>query len=116
MDQDSEPKLNIQYREPAQKDPQSDNHVSTESEDSANALLLSPTRNPGKIIPSKIEITFGDKTSTVIFITKQLARKTIARKELEPSGTLKPQWNFIENGTITNYSPNTITLDTDNRQ
>ena len=90
--------------------------MTSESDDSENAPLLSPTRTPGKIIPSKLEITFGDKTSTLIYGRKQIARKTIARKAPEPSGTLKPQWNRIENGTITNYSPHTITLNTDNRK
>ena len=51
-----------------------------------------------------------------MFSKKQLAPKTIARKAPEPRGTLKPQWNIVENDTITNYSPHTITLDTDNRK
>ena len=34
----------------------------------------------------------------------------------EPSGISKPQRNIIENGTITNYSPQTKTLDTNNRK
>ena len=89
MDQDSEPKLNIHYREPAQKETQSGNNTATENEDSENAPLLSPTRTLGKTIQSKIEITFGDKTSTVIYGRKQLARKNIARKAPEPRGTLK---------------------------
>ena len=114
MDQDSEQELNIQHREVALKEPQSGNNTATESEDSENAPLLSRTRTPGKIIPSKLEITFRDKTSTVICRKKQLAQKTIARKATEPRGTLKPQGNIIENGTITNYSPHIITLDTDN--
>ena len=29
---------------------------------------------------------------------------------------LKPQWNITPDGTITNYSPHTITLDTNNRK
>ena len=53
MDQDSEPELNIQYREAAQKEPQTGNNTATESDDSENAPLLSPTRTPGKITPSK---------------------------------------------------------------
>ena len=116
MNQDSEPDLNVQCRDAAQKEPQAGNTTATESDDSGNVPLLSPTRIPGKITPSKLEITFGDKTSTVIYGRKQLARKTMARKSPEPRGTLKPQWNIIENGTITNYSPHTITLDTDNRK
>ena len=51
-----------------------------------------------------------------MYSKKQLARKTIARKAPEPRGTLKPQWNIVENDTITNYSPHTITLDTDIRK
>ena len=76
--------------------------------------MLSSTRTPCKIISSNLEITIGDKTSTEIYCRKQIARKTIASKEPEPRGTLKPQRNIIENGTITNYSPHTITLDTNN--
>ena len=91
MDQDSELELNIQYREAAQKEPQTGNNTATEIDDSENAPLLSPTRTPGNITPSKLEITFGDKTSTVIYGRKQLARKTVARKAPEPRGTLKPQ-------------------------
>ena len=39
-----------------------------------------------------------------MYTKRQLARKTIARKAHEPRRTLKPQWNIIENGTVTNYS------------
>ena len=116
MDQDSEPELNIQYREDAKKGTRPEVNIASESDDSENAPLLSPTRTPGKIIPSKLEVTFGDKTTTLIYGKKQVARKSIARKAPEPRGTLKPQWNIIENGTITNYSPHTITLDTNNRK
>ena len=106
----------MQYKQPQQKDTHTNSPASTESEDSTNAPLLSPTRTLGKTTSSKIEITFGDKISTVTFSKKQLARKTIARKEPEPRGTLKPKWDDIENGTITNYSSHTKTLDTDNRK
>ena len=116
MDQDSVPEVNIQYRETAKKHTRPGFNIASESDDSENASLLSPTRTPGKITRSKLEITFGDKTSTVIYGRKQIARKTIAPKAPEPRGTLKPQWNTIENGTITNYSPHTIKLDTNNRK
>ena len=116
MGQDSEPKPNIQYKEGPKEILHRDNNSSNESDDSENAPLLSPTRTPGKIIPSKLEITFGDKTSRIIYIKKQVARKTVARKAPEPRGFLKPQWNIRENGTITNYSPHTITLDTNYRK
>ena len=61
-------------------------------------------------------ITFGDKTTTINNTRKQVARKTPARRATEPRGTLKPLWNIIPDGTITNYSPTTITLDTHNRK
>ena len=91
MEKDSEPELNIQYREEAQKEAKFGNNITSESNESENAQLLSPTRTPGKIIPSKLEITFGGKTSILIYGRKQIARKTIARKAPEPRGTLKPQ-------------------------
>ena len=116
MEQDSEPELNIQYREDAKKGTRPEVNITSERDDSENAPLLSPTRTPGKIIPSKLEVTFGDKTTTLIYGKKQVTRKSIARKAPEPRGTLKSQWNIIENGTITNYSPHTITLDTNNRK
>ena len=109
MDQDSEPELNIQYRETAKKQSRLGFNIASESDNSENAPLLRPTRNPVKITPSKLEITFGDKTSMVIYGRNQIARKTIARKAPEPRGTLKPQWNIIENGTIKNYSPHNQT-------
>ena len=61
MEQDSEKELNVQHKQPTQKDPHTVSSISTESEDSENEPLLSPTRTPGKITPSKIEIPFGDK-------------------------------------------------------
>ena len=99
-DNDSEPELNIQYKAQSQPTP----HAS-DTDDSENEPLLSHQRVPGKIIPDKLEITLGDKTSTEIYNRKQIARKTIARKAPEPRGTLKLQLNIIQDGTITNYSP-----------
>ena len=61
-------------------------------------------------------ITFGDKTTTITNRRKQVAQKTLAQKAPEPRGTLKPLWNSIPDGTITNYSPTTIRLDTINRK
>ena len=61
-------------------------------------------------------ITFGDKTTTITNTVIQVARKTIARKTPEPRGALKPLWYIISDGTIKNYSPTTITLDTNNRK
>ena len=61
-------------------------------------------------------LTFGDKTTTITNTRKQVARKTLARRAPEPRGTLKPLWNIIPDGTITNYSPTTLTLDTNTRK
>ena len=61
-------------------------------------------------------VTFGDKTTTLVKTRKQVARKTLARKAPEPRGRLKPLWNIRPDGTITNYSPTTITFDTNNRK
>ena len=110
-DHDNEPELDIQYKALSQPNP-----TTSDSDDSESAPLLSLKRVPGKILPDQLEITFGDKTSTVIYKRKNIARKTLARKIPEPRGTLKPQWNIIQDGRITNYSPYTITLDTDNRK
>ena len=60
-------------------------------------------------------VTFGDKTTTITNTRKQIARQTLARKALEPRGTLKSQWNIILDGTINNNTPTTITLDTNTR-
>ena len=38
------------------------------------------------------------------------------RKAKEPRPTLAPQWNIIPDGTITDYSPHTITIDTPRRK
>ena len=38
------------------------------------------------------------------------------RRVKEPRGTLKPLWNIIPDGTITNYTPHTITIDTPKRK
>ena len=37
------------------------------------------------------------------------------RRAPEPRGTLKPFWNIISDGTITDYAPTTISIDTHNR-
>ena len=110
LDNGSEPTLDIQYKAQSQPARISD------SDDSENAPLLSHTRVPGKIFPDSLEITFGDKTSTVVFNKKNVARKAMARKTPEPRRTLKPQWNKIQDGTITHYSPHTITPDTKTRK
>ena len=86
LEQDSEPELNIQYKEGPKKTPHRNSNSSNESDDSENAPLISLTRTPGKIIPSKLENTFRDKISTIVYNKKQ-----VARKATEPRGILKPQ-------------------------
>ena len=55
-DNDSEPETNIQYKAQSQPTP----HAS-DTDDSENAPLLSHKRVPGRIIPGKLETTFGVK-------------------------------------------------------
>ena len=38
------------------------------------------------------------------------------RRAPEPRGTLKPLWNIIPGGTVSNYTPTTIFIDTRNRE
>ena len=38
------------------------------------------------------------------------------RKAKEPRPTLASQWNIIPDGTITGYTPHTVTIDTPNRK
>ena len=78
-DNDSEPELDKQYKAQSQPTP----HAS-DTDDSENTPLLSHTRNPGKIKPERFEITFGDKTSSVVYNRKNITRKTIARRAPVP--------------------------------
>ena len=71
--------------------------------------------SPIKITPDKLRITLGDKTSVLMNKRKQVARKTLRRRAPEPRGTLKPLWSIITDGTITDYTPSTISIDTHNR-
>ena len=87
----------------------------TSSDDSEIVPLATTsrtTKSPRKIYPSEIHFTIGDKTTKYIKTRKNIARKSLARKTKEPRNTLAPQWNIIQDGTITNYSPHTITIDT----
>ena len=72
--------------------------------------------SPIKIIPDKLTMTFEDKTSVPMNKRMQVARLELMKKEPEPSGTLKPFWNIIPDGTITEYTPNTISTDTHIRE
>ena len=114
IETDSEPELDIRFNEDTpDEDSASDN--STLQNVKKKAVKRKHT-SPIKIIPDKLTLTFGDKTTTITKTKKQVARKTLARRSQEPRGTLKPLWNIIPDGTITNHSPTTITLDTHNRK
>ena len=85
-----------------------------DSDDSEN-IPLSLTK-PRKISPSELPFSIGDKTTKIIYNKKNVARKTIMRKTKEPRQTLAPQWNILPDGTISGYSPHTITIDTPRRK
>ena len=101
----SEDNLDIAYKEP-----ENPTHISIDSDESDN-MPLRP-RSPRKITPSEIHFTIGDKTTKLVVSKRNVAKKTITRKTKEPRPTLAPQWNIIPDGTITNYTPHTITVDT----
>ena len=89
--------------------------LNSDSDNSENVSLsktqkkFTPTR---KIHPSEIHFTLDDKTTKDHKTQKNVERKLLARKTKEPRHTLAPKWNIIEDGTITGYSPHTITIDT----
>ena len=101
----SEDNLDTAYTEPANPNP-----INIESDESDNIPLRQ--KSPRKITPSELHFTIGDKTTKIIANKRNIARKTITRKAKEPRPTLSPQWNIIPDGTITNYTPHTITVDT----
>ena len=113
LESDSEPELDIQLHPPIEEEESSDQ--STLQNVKRKAINRKNT-SPIKIIPDKLMLTFGDKTTTITNTRKQVARKTLARRAPEPRGTLKPLWNIIPDGIITNYSPTTLTLDTNTRK
>ena len=103
---DSEPNLDIQYNSDGESDT-----IPLARQIPAKRKQISPI----KITPDKLSINFGDKTSVLINKRKQVARKTLMRKAPEPRGTLKPLWNIIPDGTLTDYTQTTISIDTHNR-
>ena len=107
LDGNSEDELDIQYK---QDENPTASPQQIDSEDFEN-LPLSRS-SPRKISPSEIPFSIGDKTTKIIYNKKNVARKSIARKTKEPRITLAPQWTIIPDGTITNYTPHTITIDT----
>ena len=110
-DANSEAKLNIQYQE--RREPSG---TESGSETGSDNTPLGNLAQRGTIIPSKISFQLGDKTTTIDQTRENLARKTIRRRVPKPRGTLKPLWSIIPDGTITNYTPHTITIDSHNRK
>ena len=115
----SEFELDIQYATTPQNTttpPETDTTTPLEidSEDSENLTLAQ--LQPRKISLSEIHFSIEDKTTKKIYNKKNVARKKIMRKAMEPRPTLAPQWNIIPDGTITDYSPHTITIDTPRRK
>ena len=103
-DGSSEDELDNQYNT------QSASPTQMDSDDTKNQPLCS--KSPRKISPSEIHFSIGDKTTKIKYNKRNVARKSIARKTKEPRNTLAPQWNIIQDGTIKNYTPHTITIDT----
>ena len=83
------------------------------SDDSENAPLLRYTRAPGKIIPDRLEVTFGYKTSRVISNKENYCTQNASSESTRTQGSVKIP---VEYNSGRNYSPHTITLDTDNRK
>ena len=113
LESDSEPELDIQLHPPIEEEESSDQST---LQNVKRKAIKRKNISPIKKIPDKLMLTFGDKTTTITNTRKQVARKTLARRAPEPRGTLKPLWNIILDGTITNYSPTTLTLDTNTRK
>ena len=104
---DSEPNLDIQFNTPENSDAESDTIPLAKRRQSKRKQI-----SPIKITTNKLSITFGDKTSVLLNKRKQVARKTLKRRAPEPRGPLKPLWNIIPDGTTTDYTPTTISIDT----
>ena len=125
-DGESEEDLDIRYRsdsdDEGQQSPTLPNTAPTgnqrqpeviSSDDLENVpLAIAPKtqKSPRKIHPSEIHFTIGDTTTKFIKTRKNIAQKLLARKTKEPRHTLAPQWNIIQDGTITGYTPHTITI------
>ena len=74
--------------------------------------MLIVQRSPIEIISSELHFSIGDKQLKSYKKKENEALKAIARKTKKLGSPLAPQWKTILDGTITNYTPNTITMDT----
>ena len=115
-DTNSEVNLVTQYKpgETSRQDSPPDDSMTSESSDSDDVPLRPVQKGP--IIPSKFKFQIGDKTTIIDQTRRNLARKTIRRINSEPRGTLKPFWSIIPDGTVVDYTPHTINIDTNNRK
>ena len=79
FDKNSEPEPDIQYKEDENSSVQNSAQrpITPDSSDSENAPLIGHTRVPGTFTPSKLQITFGDKTSTSHIIRKIWSEKPL---------------------------------------
>ena len=110
-DGNSEDELDIQYK-PSATNPTTPPEI--DSDDSQNVPLINnPTR---KNRPSELYFSIGDHTTKIVYNKKNIARKTIMRKAKEQRPTLTSQWNITPDGTLTGYSPHTVTIDTPKRK
>ena len=107
---DSEPKLDIEYNAPAISE--------NDSETTPLACQIHVNRkhnSPIKITPDKFSIAFGH-TLSVKNKRKRAAQETLLRPAPEPWGSIRSLWNISPDGTITDYTPNSISLNTNNRE
>ena len=107
LDGKYEDELDIQYKE--DENPTSASQQ-IDSDDSENFPLS--RSSPSKISSSEIHFSIGDKTTKIIYNKKNVRGKSIARKTKEARNTLAPQWTILPDGTITKYTPHTITIST----
>ena len=113
-DSDSEPEVDIQYMSDTNSDTNSVNQPLANKQPSIS--FKRKHNSPTRITSDKLSIMFGKKTSMLVKTKTQIARKIIMRRIKEPRETIKPLWNLLPGGTITNYIPHTITIDTPTRK
>ena len=84
---DSDADFDIQFQQATDKEDSSDQSTLQNLQKKA---IQRKSISPIKIIPDKLMVTFGDKTTTITNTRKQVAQKILARKIPEPRQTLKP--------------------------
>ena len=83
QDSDSEPQMDMHYQPQQNMDSDSDEEpLATKRSTTAQKRK---TISPKKIVPDKLRITFGDKTTVIVRSKKQVARKTIMRRAKKTS-------------------------------